>query len=110
MKKCNNKTFNKARLSLHPTFAHVLARRLLAQVLEEQLRHLEKEFFSLDEKLRRALQQRQKLQNSLRQRRATASQPVQSSDKNRVDVCNAEMQCHAESLKDMLQSLYEAMG
>ncbi|OEH77854.1 s-formylglutathione related protein [Cyclospora cayetanensis] len=79
--------------------------------VEEQMKNLRKESASVDEKLQRNLQQRQKLQTSLQQRRpaASATGPPEG-QKLGNEVCNAEMQYHAESLKNLLQNLYRAMG
>ncbi|XP_026190886.1 coiled-coil domain-containing protein 39 [Cyclospora cayetanensis] len=83
----------------------------LKEEVEEQMKNLRKESASVDEKLQRNLQQRQKLQTSLQQRRpaASATGPPEG-QKLGNEVCNAEMQYHAESLKNLLQNLYRAMG
>lgn len=75
------------------------------------MRRLEGESVSLDEKLQRAIQQRQKLKASIQQRRTAATAAGQPPQQNQEDaVCNAEMQYHVESLTALLRGLYRTMG
>lgn len=85
--------------------------QLLLQDIDEKRRNVEKESDYIDEKLQRSMKQRLKLQTSIQKRRrvaAPSSQPVEVNDE--CQFCNAEIQCHAECLKGMLQSLYRSMG
>ncbi|CDJ66613.1 hypothetical protein, conserved [Eimeria necatrix] len=78
---------------------------------DEKMRSLEKERLTVDEKLRRSQQLRQKLQASIQKRRLAADKTDQSTDSiHGGEFCNAEIHFHAECLKGMLQSLYRTMG
>lgn len=74
------------------------------------MRRLESESTSLDEKLQRAMQQMHKLQRSIQQRRSATTAASPNPPLLEGDVCNAEMQCHAETLKALLDGLYKAIG
>ncbi|CDJ29130.1 uncharacterized protein EMH_0024130 [Eimeria mitis] len=83
----------------------------LKRHVDEKRKDVENESNSVDEKLQRSIKQRLKLQTSIQKRRlggAPSSQPAEANEESQL--CNAEIQYHAECLEGMLQSLYRSMG
>ncbi|CDJ49020.1 hypothetical protein, conserved [Eimeria brunetti] len=79
--------------------------------VDEQKRNLQKESNYIDEKLQRSMKQRFRVQTSMQKRRACTAPSTQATEANEeTKLCNAEIQCHAECLEGMLQSLYRSMG
>ena len=74
------------------------------------MRRLQSEFRSLEEKLQRTVQQMHKFQTSFQRRRSISSETAPEQQQLEGDICNAEMQCHAESLRALLDGLYKAIG
>ncbi|KAL8450685.1 hypothetical protein Emed_002323 [Eimeria media] len=77
-------------------------------VAEGERERLQSQSCLLEDKLTRTLQQLEKAHADIEERRTRTA--VQDRGQNDLGLCNAEMRCHAESLRVLLQSLYAAMG
>ncbi|KAL8441200.1 hypothetical protein Emag_007368 [Eimeria magna] len=80
------------------------------EAAEGERKRLQSQSCVLEAKLARTLQQLEKAHASIQERRSSRSTGIQDRRQNNFEFCNAEMRCHAESLRVLLQSLYSAIG
>ncbi|KAL8274288.1 hypothetical protein Esti_001799 [Eimeria stiedai] len=80
------------------------------EVAEGERNRLQSQSCLLEDKLSRTLQQLEEAHANIQERRTSTSTTEPDGRENNPEYCNAEMRCHAESLRALLQSLYAEIG